>query len=500
MLNAISNLEKEVNGVLSDIKHIKSAKATITQPTDNQLLTWDEDLSMVEDSLWQLPAADGAANEIIYTDGAGNLGWIAPGAAAVAGANTQIQYNAAGVMGAEAAFTYNYNTNTMTADHIQATIDFTPDAADGATLGTAALEFSDLYLADSSVIYFGNDQDVTLTHIPDTGVELNLGLGIGVTPNVTTILKTYRDDASTIPIVEIEQDGTGDAAMFFQLTGGQAYTIGIDNSNSDYFNIRAGTSLGNNGITIDANNNVGIGAYTPISPGKFSVYSATTNVQNFGLYGLPISSSSVNGNHSVVGFYGYARVRPDAGITNTGVCQGINGAALLEDIGTISSGAGIFAYAGDLNFAGTWDELTGITIRHLRQVATETWYADLKIEDASTGGLVINDWCIYSEHDAPSRLINDLQFDTDSYGTVYGDGQDAKIYHDGSDLIINSLNITANDEIHFTNFDFYIFDNPLKITTIKSGATQAAAGAAANEVWKTSGHASLPDNVLMIGV
>lgn len=40
----------------------------------------------------------------------------------------------------------------------------------------------------------------------------------------------------------------------------------------------------------------------------------------------------------------------------------------------------------------------------------------------------------------------------------------------------------------------------LFITNIKSGATQGAAGAAANELWKTSGHATLPDNVIMIGV
>ena len=40
----------------------------------------------------------------------------------------------------------------------------------------------------------------------------------------------------------------------------------------------------------------------------------------------------------------------------------------------------------------------------------------------------------------------------------------------------------------------------LKLLLLKSGATQAAAGAAANEVWKTSSHASLPDNVLMVGV
>lgn len=39
-----------------------------------------------------------------------------------------------------------------------------------------------------------------------------------------------------------------------------------------------------------------------------------------------------------------------------------------------------------------------------------------------------------------------------------------------------------------------------KFTAIKSGATQSGAGAAAGEVWKTASHATLPDNVLMIGV
>lgn len=41
---------------------------------------------------------------------------------------------------------------------------------------------------------------------------------------------------------------------------------------------------------------------------------------------------------------------------------------------------------------------------------------------------------------------------------------------------------------------------PVKLNSIKSGATQAAAGAAATELWKTNGHATLPDNVVMIGV
>ena len=42
------------------------------------------------------------------------------------------------------------------------TTSLNPDASDGATLGTNALEWSDLYIADGGVIYFGDDQDVQL--------------------------------------------------------------------------------------------------------------------------------------------------------------------------------------------------------------------------------------------------------------------------------------------------------------------------------------------------
>ena len=40
-----------------------------------------------------------------------------------------------------------------------------PTSADGTTLGSASVEFSDLFLADASTIQFGADQDVTLTHV-----------------------------------------------------------------------------------------------------------------------------------------------------------------------------------------------------------------------------------------------------------------------------------------------------------------------------------------------
>ena len=38
------------------------------------------------------------------------------------------------------------------------------------------------------------------------------------------------------------------------------------------------------------------------------------------------------------------------------------------------------------------------------------------------------------------------------------------------------------------------------IKNIKSGSTQGVATASADELWKTASHATLPDNVVLIGV
>ena len=47
-----------------------------------------------------------------------------------------------------------------------------PASANGATLGTASAEFADLFLADGGQILFGNDQEITLTHVADSGLTL----------------------------------------------------------------------------------------------------------------------------------------------------------------------------------------------------------------------------------------------------------------------------------------------------------------------------------------
>jgi len=77
-----------------------------------------------------LPNADGSSGQTLTTDGSGNL-----------------------------SFT------TMSAN--------TPSSADGQALGSASLEWSDLFLADGGTIQFGNDQDTILTHTDGSGLTLN---------------------------------------------------------------------------------------------------------------------------------------------------------------------------------------------------------------------------------------------------------------------------------------------------------------------------------------
>jgi len=108
-------------------------------------------------------------------------------------------------------------TGTTTGTTIAASTAFVPTIADGATLGTASLEFGDLYLGDSGVIYLGADQDVTLTHIPDTGVRVNSTNKIEfndasqfIHGSSATVLSLGATDEIDLTATEIEINGTLD--------------------------------------------------------------------------------------------------------------------------------------------------------------------------------------------------------------------------------------------------------------------------------------------------
>jgi hypothetical protein len=80
---------------------------------------------------------------------------------------------------------------------------------------------------------------------------------------------------------------------------------------------------------------------------------------------------------------------------------------------------------------------------------------------------------------------NNISLPADDTNILIGAAGDATISYNGTNLVIDPQAVGSGG---------------LVISNMKSGATQGGAGAEADELWKTTSHATLPDNVVMIGV
>ncbi len=104
---------------------------------------------------------------------------------------------------------------TLTSPQIGTSI--IPSSADGASLGTASAEFSDLFLADGGIVKFGNDQDVTLTHNADKGLILKSTATADDKPVILTLQTGETDMAANDVMGKIEfqapDEGTGTDAV-----------------------------------------------------------------------------------------------------------------------------------------------------------------------------------------------------------------------------------------------------------------------------------------------
>jgi hypothetical protein len=141
-------------------------------------------------------------------------------AATFSGANVTL----AGTVGSGAIT----STSTVQGTTITATTAFVPDASDGAALGTSSLEFSDLFLADAAVINLGDDQDVTITHVADTGILLNAASVIQFRDSGLTIGSNADGD------LDIVSDGTAVDSINVESAGGITLDAGTAGSGIIY--------------------------------------------------------------------------------------------------------------------------------------------------------------------------------------------------------------------------------------------------------------------------
>ena len=101
--------------------------------------------------------------------------------------------------------------STIQGTTITATTAFVPDASDGATLGTNSLEFSDLFLADGALINWGNDQDVSIKHVADTGLTITNTNGAADNNPIVLQLKSEEDAIIANEVIASLEFAAGDS-------------------------------------------------------------------------------------------------------------------------------------------------------------------------------------------------------------------------------------------------------------------------------------------------
>ena len=144
-----------------------------------------------------------------------------------------------------------------------------PASADGDTLGTASLEWSDLFLADGGIIKFGNDQDTLLTHTDGTGLTLNSTNKLCfndasqfVQGSSATVLSIGATDEIDLTATAVDLNGTLDVSGTTTLGGTLTVNAGaVFNEASADVDFRVESNGNANMLTVNAGSDlVGIGA------------------------------------------------------------------------------------------------------------------------------------------------------------------------------------------------------------------------------------------------
>ena len=187
---------------------------------------------------YNMPTADGTANQILSTDGAGNVTFV-DNSATPGGSNTQIQFNDSGSFGGHANLTFDSSTETLGTTNLSVTnFSYSVLSEDYGTIGESATvtkDYGDLTTAEDPAL-----KNVVEDTTPQLGGNLDL--------NSNSIT------------------GTGDIDITGTATfSGNVTLEGFSSNENEVVIVGSGGTLSStDNLTIDvANSRVGIGTASP---------------------------------------------------------------------------------------------------------------------------------------------------------------------------------------------------------------------------------------------
>ena len=170
---------------------------------------------------YNMPTADGTANQILATDGSGSVSFV-DNSATPGGANTQIQFNDSGSFGGHANLTFDSSTETFSSPNISVdTFTYSVLSEDYGTIGetvTITRDYGSVQedaneaflteVVEDETPQLGGDLDLNTNNITGTGDITNTG---DINTQIVTAT-SYKDTVFTITdsaSVDIDPDNGG---------------------------------------------------------------------------------------------------------------------------------------------------------------------------------------------------------------------------------------------------------------------------------------------------
>ena len=448
-----SQIDTYVSATTSTLTNKTLTTPTIAEIDSGSTITLDATTDIVLD-------ADGG--DIFFKDGgttfgsatntSGNL-ILKSGtttAATFSGANVTL----AGTLGVGAVT----GTSTIQGTTITATTAFVPDASDGAALGTSSLEFSDLYLADGAIIYFGDDQDITLTHSADTGLTTN-GTFQATTITATTAVVPDASDGAALGTSALEWSDLflADAAVI-NLGDDQDVTL---------------THVADTGILLNSSRKIQFGDSATFihqsSDGVMTIDGEATIDLNASTAVLVSNDLKLNSDSAVLGFGADNDITithaADTGLTTNGTFQATTITATTAVVPDASDGAALGTTALEWSDLFLIDDGAGGTLRKTTASRLKTYigtdFSDPGSADGDTLGSASLEW-------------SDLYL-ADGGVIYFGNDQDINITHVADTGLTTNGDFSVGDDLKLTS-DAAVLgfgaDNDVTVTHVADTAIQ----------------------------
>ena len=280
------------------------------------------------------------------------------------------------------------SSGTVQGTVITATTGFAPDASDGAYLGTSSLQFSDLYLADGAVVNLGDDQDVTLTHVADTGILLNStnqlqfgDSGTYIHQSADGVLDLVSDTEIEINATTIDINGAVDISGNTTIGGNltvNGTTTTIDTTNTtvkdSLLELNSGASSNSNdvGIIIQRGSTGNDALFMwDESEDKFALGTTTDNASSTGNLNMTTGTLVANIEGNLTGTASTATVATTVTITDNESTDEDN-AIIFTAGGDVDGGNIGLESDGDLTYNPSTGRLTATQLSGTLQTAAQT--------------------------------------------------------------------------------------------------------------------------------